>query len=75
MADKDYNFACIGYVHPSEYPWEEQFIEAKRLLEKHPALSWMKMDTGKVLGLCVYIKELEKILAGHGLSYEEEKDV
>ena len=54
MKKKDTNFSCIGLVHPSEYDWEEQFLEVKDLTG-----IYIEMDKGKVMGLCKYIKELE----------------
>ena len=51
---KDVNFSCTGLVHPSEYDWEEQFLEVKNLTDMY-----IEMDKGKVMGLCKYIKELE----------------
>ena len=61
-SDMNKGFMDIGCVHPDEYDWENQFMQIKKQYNKG-LVPFIKMDAGKVLGICSFVKELENEIA------------
>ena len=55
-------FSVPGKVHPSEYDWKSDFAQVAEHLRASPA-AYIEFDTGKVMGLCSYIEELQSRLS------------